>query len=507
MRGFPTWQVHHLQPGRFVVNAFDGGGNRSTRTDGGWRNRLAQFAALGNDPRARWALQTLWDGPTNDLVGLLARSSTGPSEPMLPYAAYEMATQINWRDSWDDLGTGVWVRGGHRLDSHDHFDRGHVNYIARGRPILIEAGCPSYDNPSIHTLYSTVTGHNVLDLPGLKPKKAPAPITVHRLDAAGGEVTVDATAGYPGLASWTRRVQWQAGRLEVADRVAFAEGQKNTPTFRWHLGTQETAEIKDAGQGQTVRWTDAEVALTGNVPLLVTQEKLPDNTVNLGSKANGWDYQHTAIVVRAATPCASFELATRVTPLVTDPAALPTYAAYCAARPAPPAAGDPPPPAIVLQAEEMIVPDSGTVAVTTKVGAKGAISTWNSYGAELAREIDVPADGWYSVLIRYCADGTPRRSLFVDGVIPFRELALMSFPPTRGPAPSDGWSNTSDDWRIVSVGAGAGGQAHLLRLTRGRHRFALRQEDGITGMNVDWVILLPAGADRDAAVQAATGMP
>lgn len=48
-----------------------------------------------------------------------------------------------------------------------------MNYIVGGKPLLIEAGTPGYDNPAIHTLHSTVVGHNVLELEGHKPKKAP----------------------------------------------------------------------------------------------------------------------------------------------------------------------------------------------------------------------------------------------------------------------------------------------------------------------------------------------
>lgn len=314
LRNFPTWMTHHLQPGRFLVNAFDAGGSRSPRQDGTWRGLLAKFVVFGGNPTARWALKTLWDGPPADLVGMLAQASDGPTETPPLFAQYGMATRVNWRDSWDDQGTGVWVRGGHRLDSHDHRDRGHVNFISKGRPILIEAGCPSYDNPRIHILYTTVIGHNVLDIEGVTVKKTPAPVSTQRLDAQGGEVTVDPTAGYPGLKSWTRSVKWTAEALDVADHVTFPEGQQGKPLFRWHLGTQEDVAITGEGAQFHIAWADAEIALTGSAPIQVTQEKLPDNTVKLGKKENDWDFLHTCVVVRAVSPCQGFDLATHVKP-------------------------------------------------------------------------------------------------------------------------------------------------------------------------------------------------
>ena len=218
-RGFPTWAVHHLQPGRFRVNCFDARGARTPRNDSGTRQLLETLAVFARSQAAARSPSTLYDGPTNDLAGLLAGTATLPhvgeslrdSQPVSERPAYVPtcfacydgpARRVNWRSSWTDDADGVWVRGGHPLDGHDHFDCGHVNYIVRGKPLLIEAGTPGYDNPAIHTRYSTVVGHNLLEVEGIKPRKAPAPLTVSRLDAGGGDLTVDGTACYPGLKHW-----------------------------------------------------------------------------------------------------------------------------------------------------------------------------------------------------------------------------------------------------------------------------------------------------------------
>jgi hypothetical protein len=220
LQGFPAWTVHHLQPGRFRINSFDSGSAKTARNDGSIRGLLSTLTVLTGDPTARWALEHLYDGPTEDLTGLLASGISVPDNDPALYAFYDgPARRVNWRDSWADNATGVWVRGGHPLDAHDHYDRGHVNFIAGGKPLLIEAGTPSYDNPNIHTLYSTVIGHNVLDADGITPKKSTAPITISTLDSDGGDIGVDVTECYPGLERWVRKIGWDAERLEVSDRV------------------------------------------------------------------------------------------------------------------------------------------------------------------------------------------------------------------------------------------------------------------------------------------------
>jgi hypothetical protein len=311
LRRFPTWMAHHLQPGRFRINCFDAGGAKATITDGEFRGLLSLFLVLTNDPVARWTLTNQFSGPSDDFIGLLARSSSGERQDPGCFASYESACRVNWRSGWGDDATGVWIRGGHRLDSHDHYDRGHVNFILHGKPILIEAGTPDYDNPRFYEMYQSVIGHNVLEISGCAVKKTPAPITVVRLDSTGGEVVVDPTAGYSALKQWLRRVRWDTDRLDVVDEVVFPADKSGVLTFRWHLGTQDQVGIDERGAKVTVTWPDAKMTLESAVPLAVTWEMLPDNTVNLGKKV-GPDYLHRCIVVRTAQPCKAWTLKTSV---------------------------------------------------------------------------------------------------------------------------------------------------------------------------------------------------
>jgi len=311
LRRFPAWMAHHLQPGRFRINCFDAGGAKTPTTDGGFRGLLSLFVALTDAPVARWTLNNQFSGTSDDFVGLLARGSAGEIRDPGLLARYESATRVNWRSSWADDATGVWVRGGHRLDGHDHFDRGHVNFILRGRPILIEAGTPSYDNPRIHTHYSTVIGHNVLEVPGTVMKKSPASITVHRLDGDGGEVLVNPTAGYTAVERWHRNVTWNESHLDVVDEVVFPADELKKAVFRWHLGTQGDVRIAGNGQQFVVTWEDVEITFESSVPLSAETELLPDNTVNLGERI-GPDHLHRCVLVRTAEPCNAWTLKTSV---------------------------------------------------------------------------------------------------------------------------------------------------------------------------------------------------
>jgi hypothetical protein len=82
--------------------------------------------------------------------------------------------------------------------------------------------------------------------------------------------------------------------------------------FRWHLGTDQSAKISGEGGNWQVVWPEGTLALASSVPLTVTQEKLPDNTVCLGKKDNGWDFLHTCVVVRTVQSASSVDLTTTV---------------------------------------------------------------------------------------------------------------------------------------------------------------------------------------------------
>lgn len=329
LKHFPVWLVHHFQPGKMIVNCFDAGGAYNAAQ--GTRPLLSLLAVCTGSPAARWALANQVDGLSDDLAGLAARSLPPVGSEAAPplFAYYERATRVNWRDGWNDDASGVWVRGGHPTDQHDHQDRGHVNFIAKGQPILIEAGTPAYHHSRMMTHYTPGIGHNVLQLgarlpdqqaqagelvwlPGWQKAHGVAPISVQRLDASGGEVTVDASACYDGLERWVRRVTWDRTELSVRDDVKTTEEKPEVILFRWHLGTETDVTIEGDLQRYAVSWPNADMTFVSSAPIAVTQTKMPDNT--LAGHTNGEEPTniHTCVVVQSTAGVQDFSLVTAI---------------------------------------------------------------------------------------------------------------------------------------------------------------------------------------------------
>ena len=325
LQRFPTWVAHHFQPGDMMINAFDSGW---AVRGAYWRTRplLSALVACTGNRTGLWAL-TVAGGPSPDPAGLATHvlpPANGDDAPPL-FAAYERATLVTWRNSWDSDSSGVWVRGGHELDAHDHRDRGHVNYVAHGRSILIEAGTPTYGHPHIHRLYTSCVGHNVLQLgnrdlednggacddppAGWQSQGVVAPIDVHSLDEAGGRLSLRIDHGYEGLEMWERDVRWDGARLVVADAVTLIDGHQDTFLFRWHLGTGLDVSIAcHAEDAWTANWEDSVVSIKSSVPINVLQKKMPDSTL----EENDQDHQHTCIVVVSTGKGGKFTLTTEV---------------------------------------------------------------------------------------------------------------------------------------------------------------------------------------------------
>lgn len=313
LQNFPTWIVHHLQPGQMVINCFDAGG----AARGGGSNlspMLSLIAVCTGNKTARWALEHLLDGASQDIAGYAMGSlpSIDIKEAPSLFASYEHATRVNWRDSWDDDATGVWVRGGHRLDQHDHQDRGHVNLIIKGQPILIEAGTPSYDSLKLPSHYASGAGHNILQIGDIAPK-APerpgsfirpygwqkrggiAPIKVNKLDASGGEITVDGTHCYDDLQRWERGVSWTSQSMQIMDDVLLVDGKEEIILFRWHLGTSREVDITENDGSFFISWDNITISLKSSIPIAVSQEKMPDHTMD----SRKHDNLHTCLIINS----------------------------------------------------------------------------------------------------------------------------------------------------------------------------------------------------------------
>lgn len=353
-RNFGTWYVHHYQPGGFYINCFDAGHAARemppAADDLGWlaiRQRsgkapsdsradlLALTAVCTGNQDALWALRRLHGAFPATLNGLAASALPPPAAAYQPalYAAYDRARRVNWRSSWRPDASGIWVRGGHPLDQHDHNDRGHVNFVARGRPILIEAGTPSYANLKLPSHYASGAGHNVLQVGlaevavgdqaarmspphGWQKPRTEAPLTVRRLDADGGEVEVDGTKGYDGVHRWHRVVRWTAGDVQVLDDVELTAGETQVVVFRWHLGTSEPVQVTADSDGRIVAvWADATIRVAADRPLRAVAVPMPDHTLRLRLPQPGQedvDDLHTCLVIQTEKPVSAVRIETSI---------------------------------------------------------------------------------------------------------------------------------------------------------------------------------------------------
>jgi len=335
---FPVWMAMQFQPGQWMVNDFDNfGGAR-----GLYYQKAADFArmvVLSQDPCLGWTFRNVIKVLPYDFHGLLSlviRDSALRQPPL--WGAFAQSHSAIWRSSWAEASSGVWVRGGYEHDGHDHNDRGHVNFIVDGNAVLIEAGTPGYGDPLKHEHFDSIMGHNVLQVgDDLYPKKAPAPITVNRMDETGGEVTVQAGAGYPTVKSWQRHVTWTARKMEITDEVTLTSPGK--VLFRWHLGSEQTLKIAASGEmaaaatlpcgrivftnppSKTAKTSDwappakdvmetpgATLQVRADQAIECTAEKDMDHAFRFRVP----HHLHTTLVVRSAKPVASITLKTTV---------------------------------------------------------------------------------------------------------------------------------------------------------------------------------------------------
>jgi hypothetical protein len=153
-------------------------------------------------------------------------------------------------------------------------------------------------------LFSGVSGHNVLQLGDSDPAKAPASITVQRLDRNGGDLVVDPSPGYAPHAEWNRRVTWDAEQMTVVDIVK-RPTTGNAPRFRWHLATSTTPVITGGPTRWTIAWPDATMAIESDLPLTVSQEQARDNTLSPSMAWNSPDDDHLHACLRVEGPAAA----------------------------------------------------------------------------------------------------------------------------------------------------------------------------------------------------------
>lgn len=315
LRNFPRWLAHMFQPGGFLVNCFDC--RPAARGDHAvFAPWVAACAVLSGSPELGWTRRQHFDPPPPTLHGLL--SLLRPDHDLAPpprWTHYRRGELLVWRDGWTNDASGFWIRGGDPQDFHDHWDRGHINFIVNGHPVLIEAGTPAYGNPAFLPHYKSVRGHNVLQVDDeTLPHRSPAPLQVIRVDETGGEVIVEAGHGYARVNHWHRRVVWTGKTLLVTDQIILTA--PSMVYLRWHLGTSDSAHIAPTSGLKIVahlppRPSAPAIALAFDAdhPLLVSQEQSPDHTLDIDNE----NHRHTVILSQSTDPVTTLTVTTTVT--------------------------------------------------------------------------------------------------------------------------------------------------------------------------------------------------
>lgn len=326
LRAFPAWYLQHRQPGGFIINAFDAG-----NSDFAWEV-VAGLAADLDDAGAIWMLRhrpPQPDAPASLPMFRASQLDPAKGRPPALFAAWPAATRVNWVESPDAYArgpknrvSGFWMRGGHETDAHDHQDRGHVNLIIRGHPVLIEAGLASYGIAGHANYFKSVAGHNVLQVGSyapdtltakiladgagqiLDPAHRAAPMTIRRLDEKGGDVSVDASDCYAGLKRWVRSVTWDAAGATIRDEVELETS--DVVLFRWHLGVSSDAGADLAAPGRA-RVADIVLDYESGEKLRVSVEPMPDATLKPGQTTS-----HATVVFATGRPVKTLALTTHV---------------------------------------------------------------------------------------------------------------------------------------------------------------------------------------------------
>jgi len=127
----------------------------------------------------------------------------------------------------------------------------------------------------------------------------------------------------------------------------------------------------------------------------------------------------------------------------------------------------------------------GTVnKATDRVGAKSPEIFWNWQGDNFAItwEVEVPAEGYYVIGMRYCtSNAAPKREITINGIVQ-EPLSPFVFPTTGG------FARTTDDWKTAFAKDSIDDQPLLIKLNKGKNTIKLTDFDNL-GVNVDYLII------------------
>lgn len=333
-KNFPLWVAAHYQPGKYIVNCFDWWGGCRDMYDRYMLDNIAMLAAVSDSPYLQWIIFNQHLRMPVNAYGLLcyAMPPARMKEPPL-FAKFKRGRLLTWRSSWQDDASGLWMRGRDSEDFHAHFDCGHINYIKKGKLVLLEAATTGYSDKRMVYDFKSLRGHNVMQigediLSNEKPYDVAFKIT--KLDKSGGNVTIDAADAYGKAEKYTRQVKWDAEKLSAIDKVSLKE--PDNILIRWHLATQVEPQLKQTGntweitvapgkeefpgwygsfspewgkkpEKDILQTIGMKIKITADKPITVTVSKQVDHTVKFRKRY----HEHIVLNVKTANVVKDFE--------------------------------------------------------------------------------------------------------------------------------------------------------------------------------------------------------
>lgn len=141
---------------------------------------------------------------------------------------------------------------------------------------------------------------------------------------------------------------------------------------------------------------------------------------------------------------------------------------------------------IMVQAEDFSAQGGGEVKIREreeKLGAVGkSFSHWDSKGHWLQWNIDLPEDGEYLIVLRYCSLNENKREIIIDS----KEPITQTFSSTGGFS-----SDIKNDWFHTQI-LGIDGKPLILKLSKGKHIIKMTNLDE-QGMNLDYIAIVKSG--------------
>lgn len=426
-----------------------------------------------------------------DLIGILGFSddaaaiAKAPQLPLWPgYTFFKDAGILICRSMDPDRGRfGTAIKGGHNAEMHNHNDVGSYLVVLNGKSYLIDPGTEPYTK---RTFSRERYVSNILNSYG-----HPVPVVVGKLQQTGhkargiisnesftqqeSRIDIDMTAAYdvPELLSLVRRFTFDRlnWKVVVKDTVEF----KTPQTFGGAMITYSKYFRRKDGD---FVFYDAKGSLlahveTEGVPFSVKTEML--------ERGGATEPLRVGINLDKPVLKATMTFTICAAPLSDELPGL--YKKPDTSKLKPRDKG-----IVTVEAENFTAQVGGDVVAEHKVASSNdAIKLWDHIGHALTWTFEVPTEGRYAIMVRFChARQDPvERHLFVDGTRVDNDGELL-FPGTGG------WSRTIDNWQENWLSLA--GRVLTFPLKAGKHEVKMLNVDGY-GLNLDWISLVPVDGE------------